>query len=138
PIGEEFAAAIDRKRRVKPDLPGFGKPIGPFGRAVETMVGYEPAGKFRLGAPAKRVIEMLLKGPLPDLGDLGVVDLDFVRRQSCARLNQEGRDGCKQESAEKLRVHGDRARCRSRVQGPTIARTAYEAIFAWKGRHGCG
>ena len=42
------------------------------------MIRRKSAGDFRLGLPDRRIIEMLLVGPLPDLGDLSVVDLDLV------------------------------------------------------------
>src|SRR6266567_793550 len=142
-IGQELAAVIDRKRRVEAKLPPISQPIGPFRSAIETMVRNQSAGKFGLGAPSKSVIEMLLKGPLTDLGDFGVVDLDFVRGQSGARFHCGKRDGCKQKSAEDLLVHGKkfvRSDDRSwRRQGLAQRRGPVNtAIFAWKERGGCG
>src|SRR6202165_1759129 len=105
-VGQKLAAAIDGKRRIKPKLPPLGDAVSQFRSAVETMIRDQCARKLRLGAALQNVVEMLLKGPLADLGDLGVVDLDFVRGQSCSRLRCDNRDGCEQNSAEELLVHG--------------------------------
>jgi len=44
---------------------------------------------------------MLLKGPLADFGDLGVIDLDFVRRVRRSRRKRQMRcDGDKEEAAK--------------------------------------
>ena len=48
-----------------------------------------PPGKFRLRLSHRRIVEVLLVGPLPDLRDLGVVDLDLV----VDLVDGEGRPG---------------------------------------------
>src|SRR6266566_4590313 len=106
-VGQELTAAIDGKRRIKPKLPPLGDAVGQFRSAVETVIRDQSARKLRSGAALQNVIEMLLEGPLADLGDLGVVDLDFVRGQSCPGVRCGNRDGCKQDSTEDLLVHGD-------------------------------
>ena len=45
---------------------------------MEAMIRREAAREFRGRLPYAGKIEVLLVGPLPDLGDVGVVDLDFV------------------------------------------------------------
>jgi hypothetical protein len=44
------------------------------------MIGGKRAGERRLFGSGKCVIEVLLDGPLADLSDLGVVDLDLIER----------------------------------------------------------
>src|ERR1700674_3466256 len=106
-VEQELAAAIDGKGRIKPKLPPLADAVSQFRSAVETMIRDQSARKLRPGGALQNVIEMLLKGPLADLGDLGVIDLDFVCRQSCTRLRHRHRDGCEPESAEDLLVHGE-------------------------------
>ncbi len=68
-VGQERAAAADRKRRIEADFPPIGDPISELRRAVKRMVWNEPAGKVRFFAAADRIIEMLLNGPLPNRGN---------------------------------------------------------------------
>ena len=42
------------------------------------MVGGESSGEFRLRLSRRCKVEVLLVGPLPDLRDRGVLDLDLV------------------------------------------------------------
>jgi hypothetical protein len=60
-------------------------------------VGDEPAGKRRLLDAQGNVIEMLLDGELADLGDAGVIDLDFVGRM---RSRRERGAKCEERNAE--------------------------------------
>src|SRR2546430_15500155 len=55
---------------------------------------------------------MLLNRPLADLGDLGVVDLDFVRGESDTRRRCDHRHD-NQSSTEDLLVHGEQGGMRS-------------------------
>src|SRR5262249_61914895 len=57
-----------------PDAPG------PFTGALKRVIGNEPAGEIGLLASDEGVVVMQLKRPLPNLGDVGVVDLDLVGR----------------------------------------------------------
>ena len=49
-------------------------------KAAPRMIGGKRAGERRLFGSGKRVVEVLLDGPLADLSDLGVVDLDLIER----------------------------------------------------------
>ena len=55
---------------------------------MRLLIRDEPAGEFRLGAPLQGVVEMLLKGPLADLGDLGVCRL-WRKRIECYGADKE-------------------------------------------------
>ena len=81
---------------VETGFPPVGQPIGELWRALQTMIRCEPAGEFWLGLPDGGVIQVLLVGPLPDLGNLGIVNLYFVvhlvRRQGWAAYPSE--EGC--------------------------------------------
>jgi hypothetical protein len=70
---------VDRERRVETKLPPIGDAIGEFGRAVEAMVWDQTAEKIRLPAPGPSVIQVLFDGPLSNLGNLGIVDLNSIR-----------------------------------------------------------
>ena len=56
----------------------MGHAIGEFRRAVEAVIGDEPARMIRLFQAIPDIIEMLLHSPLAGLGDFGVIDLNFV------------------------------------------------------------
>src|SRR5216683_468805 len=77
PVREQLPIAR-REWEIKPELPPIENSVGEFRRTIERMVGNEAAGKVRLFAAVERVIEMLLNGPLADLGNVGVVKLDLV------------------------------------------------------------
>jgi hypothetical protein len=79
-IGIGRQVLIDRKRRVKAHLPPVRDAVGPFPGALKRMIRDEAAGEIRLLAADEGVVRMQLKRPLPNLRDLGVVDLDLVGR----------------------------------------------------------
>ena len=58
------------------------------------MVGDEAARKLRLLAAAEGVVEVMLDGELADLGDLGVVDLDFAHGAGGAGSEGEREEDC--------------------------------------------
>ena len=49
-----------------------------LGRALQTMVRREAAWEFRLRLTDRCKIEMLLVGPMPNLSEVAVIDLDLV------------------------------------------------------------
>jgi hypothetical protein len=55
------------------------------------MVGRKPARKVRLLAADEGIVEMLLNGELSDLGNLSVVELDFIDGAGRMRLGCQGR-----------------------------------------------
>jgi hypothetical protein len=61
------------------------------------MVRRETAREFRHRLPHSGKIQVLLVGPLPDLGDPGVVDLDFVMDL----VDRESRAGRQRKRHEK-------------------------------------
>ncbi len=77
-IGIGGQVLIDCERGVEAHLPPIGDAIGPLSGAVERMVRNQGAGKFGLLAAAEGIVHVQLKRPLPDLGDLGVIDLDLI------------------------------------------------------------
>ena len=75
---EWYAVLVDGPGDVESGLEPGRHAVGEFRRGIEGVVGDQPAGKIRLGAALDRVIEMMLRGPLADFGDLASVDLDLV------------------------------------------------------------
>jgi hypothetical protein len=85
------AIPVERVRGIEADLEPVRDPVGEFERPVRRAVWDQSARKFRLLAALDRVVEVVLSGPLADVGNLGVVDLDFVvgaRADRCA--DQQG------------------------------------------------
>jgi hypothetical protein len=78
-VGEEFAGAGDCKRQIEAALPPVGDALGKLGRALEAMIRREAAREFRGRLPYASKIEVLLVGPLPDLGDVGVVRVVTIK-----------------------------------------------------------
>ena len=67
------------------------------------MVGSEATGKIWLSLANGRIVEMLFVGPLSDIGDLGIVNLDLVDLINCERLLGYccvGADGKKRSDTE--------------------------------------
>jgi hypothetical protein len=58
------------------------------------MVWNETSGKVRLLAPDEGVVQMQLEGPLTNLGDLGVVDLDLIDSVRRNRSRKKRPQGC--------------------------------------------
>ena len=78
PIGEELSCIIDCEWQVEAALPPVGYAIGKFRRALQALVRCEAPRKFRLALSNWRIIQMLFYGPLSDISNLSVVDLDLV------------------------------------------------------------
>jgi hypothetical protein len=93
PIGEKFAGTGDRERQVEASLPPLADPIGEFGRALQTVVGRKAAREFRLRLTDARKIQVLLIGPLADVGNFGVIDLDLVMHL----VDGQGGTGCRRQ-----------------------------------------
>src|ERR1700687_876879 len=103
-VGQKSAAAAYGKWCVETDFPPIGNSIGQLGRAVERMVCHQAAGKIRLFAAVNCVIEMLFEGPLPDRGNLGVIDLDLIVGEGGAGTRDQHDGG---RGRFHTRVHGD-------------------------------
>src|SRR5262245_15069202 len=61
--------------------------VGKFERRIRCVIGDQSAWKFRVPASLDCIVEMVLRGPFADVGNLSIVDLDLVisaraRRQS--------------------------------------------------------
>jgi hypothetical protein len=91
-----IAIAVDRPGNVEPGLEPIGHAIGEFRSGIECVVGNEAAGKLGLFAADDGVVEVVLTGPLADIGDLAVVDLDLVigvsRHHRCPDDSQDARN----------------------------------------------
>src|SRR5208282_4566970 len=78
PIGKELACAVNREWQIEASLPPFGQTVGKLRSTLQAVVRAEAARKPRLRLSHRRIVEVLLVGPLSDFRDLGVVDLDLV------------------------------------------------------------
>jgi hypothetical protein len=77
-IGQALPCATDCERQIEAGLPSVGDAIGKLRRALQAVIRCEAAGEFWHRLPDRRKVKVLLIGPLPDLGDVSVVDLDFI------------------------------------------------------------
>ena len=77
-IGEEVAGIVYREWQIETGFPPLGYSVGEFRRTLQSMVGCKAAREFRLRLSDCCKIEMLLIGPLSDLGHVTFIDLDFV------------------------------------------------------------
>jgi hypothetical protein len=93
-VGQQAALTIHGPRNVETEFEPLGNAPGELRRAIERVVRREAAREARLIVAEKGVIQVLLDSELSDLGNLRVIDLDFIDRLRRRRLHQDRRQDC--------------------------------------------
>ena len=86
-VRKEVALAVDSPRNVEPRFEPIGHPVGKFRCPIKGVIRDETAGKVRRTPTIEGVVEVILDSELADLGDLGIIDLDFVDRPGEGRCS---------------------------------------------------